>query len=100
MMLVFLTNQLGYNLSFPLSPLPTTFRLICGLEKSLRLSGRRPLFSVVGWASRATGTHNHQGNRVIGPSSVTQAVTGNLIEVGSGLVRNAGSITVQSHRGL
>ena len=33
-MLVFLTNQLGYNLSFPLSPLPTTFRLICGLEKS------------------------------------------------------------------
>ena len=34
MMLVSLTNQLGYNLSFPLSPLPTTFRLICGLEKS------------------------------------------------------------------
>ena len=33
-LLVSLTNQLGYNLSFPLSPLPTTFRLICGLEKS------------------------------------------------------------------
>ena len=34
MMMVSLTNQLGYNPSFPLSTLPTAFRLICGLEKS------------------------------------------------------------------
>ena len=43
MMLVFLTNQLGYNLSFPLSPLPTTFRLICGLEKSRDSASDLPL---------------------------------------------------------
>ena len=35
MMMVSLTNQLGYNPSFSLSTLPTAFRLICGLEKSV-----------------------------------------------------------------
>ena len=54
MMLVSLTNQLGYNLSFPLSPLPTTFRLICGLEKSR--GGKGKLLCGKEWnALRAAG---------------------------------------------